>query len=144
MNTFRRHGLQASLALAAAALAGHAGAANADSKQLVTAAYEALFAQGRLDVAEQYFRVDYIQHNPHVPTGRAGLIGYLKAFREQFPQHNIQILRVIGDGDMVAVHAMREVSNPQKQMKMFIADIFRVQEQKIAEHWDVIQVLPPQ
>jgi predicted SnoaL-like aldol condensation-catalyzing enzyme len=141
MNTFRRHGLQASLALAAAALAGHAGAANVDSKQMVTAAYEALFAQGRMDVAEQYFRTDYIQHNPRVPTGRAGLIGYLKAFREQFPQQNIQILRVIGDGDMVAVHAMWEVSNPQKQMKMFIVDIFRVQEQKIAEHWDVIQVL---
>lgn len=144
MNTSRRHGLQACLALTSAALAGRAGAAAADNKQLVTAAYEALFAQGRLDLAEQYFRTDYIQHNPRVPTGRAGLVGYLLAFREQFPQQDIQILRVIGDGDMVAVHAMWEVSNPNKQMKMFIADIFRVQEQKIAEHWDVIQVLAPQ
>jgi predicted SnoaL-like aldol condensation-catalyzing enzyme len=144
MNISKRHGLQASFALAAMALAGRAGAASAGSKQLVTAAYDAFFVQGRLDAAEQYFRADYIQHNPLVPTGRAGLVGYVKAFREQFPQQNIQILRVIGDGDLVVVHALWEVSGPQKRMKIFIADIFRVQEDKLAEHWDVIQVLPPQ
>jgi predicted SnoaL-like aldol condensation-catalyzing enzyme len=121
--------------------------AQSANKQLVVAAFEKVFIAGQLDATEQYFHEGYIQHNPDVPTGRAGLVGYLKAFRGQFPSQKIKLNHVVAEGDKVTIFSEWEVANPGAEGKkplrqrFLIADVFRVEGGKLAEHWDVIQVL---
>jgi predicted SnoaL-like aldol condensation-catalyzing enzyme len=113
------------------------------NKQLARAAFDKVLIAGEFDAAEQFFRDDYIQHNPDVPTGRAGLVGYLKAFRKQFPSQTVKVMDVVAEGDKVTIFSVWEIANPKQRtrQKLHIADLFRVEGGKLAEHWDVIQVL---
>jgi len=90
-------------------------------------------------VAPQFLRADYIQHNPNVPTG---LKGFMDTFRERFaqklpPDYKRELLNVVGDNDMVVVYVRHTWTSHDGQHKQALGfDMFRVQDGKIAEHWD--------
>ena len=131
------------LLLAAAILGVAAPAFAADleaNKKVVVDFYEKALNQKDYDAAAKYFGPRYIQHNPLVPNGPDGLKALVTLLKEKFPNAHSEIKRVIAEGDLVVlhVHAVREPG----QRGRAIVDIFRVEDGKIVEHWDVIQDVP--
>lgn len=83
----------------------------------------------------------YIQHNPSVPTGPAeALVGAISGLFEKFPNWSTEIKRVIAEGDLVAVH--HHVKQDANDLGLAVVDIFRVEDGKLVEHWDVVQPVP--
>ena len=115
------------------------GAANSP-RQIVLAFYEAALNKKDVEKARAYLGDTYIQHNPHVPDGPEGLFRFIRFRREHYPDAHNEVMRVIADGDLVALHVHSVVvpGAPGRQ----IVDIFRVEGGKVVEHWDVIQEIP--
>ncbi|MFK4442396.1 putative SnoaL-like aldol condensation-catalyzing enzyme [Caballeronia udeis] len=110
------------------------------NRALVVRFYNTVFNQHDLSIASTVLAPDYIQHNPHVPSGSAPFISF---FTERFktnPEARSTIVRSAADGDLVFLH-VHSTSNPQDRGNA-IVDIFRVDHGKIAEHWDVVQPVP--
>lgn len=97
---------------------------------------------GALDSShmDEFFTSDYIQHNPSVVTGPEGLKGLLDRARVQSPHAEHRVKRVFADGDYVIAH-VHVIINPG-ELGRAVVDIFRIQDGKIAEHWDVAQPVP--
>jgi len=82
----------------------------------------------------------YIQHNPMAQTGREAAIGFLEPFFTQHPAIHYSILRVIADGNLVAVHSHGAFAPDDRGIA--VVDILRVEGCKVMEHWDVVQPVP--
>lgn len=133
------------LALAAAlALAALAGAADAQqqeaNKKAVVEFYDKAINQKDFEAAAKYLGSRYTQHNPNAPDGPEGLKAFLQFLKEKFPGSRSEIKRVFADGDYVIlhVHAVREPGTRGNA----IIDIFKLENGKIVEHWDVVQPIP--
>ena len=128
-------------AAALALLAGPAFAADLEAnKKIVVDFYEKGLNQKDYDAAAKYFGPRYVQHNPGAANGPQGfkrLVGFLK---EKFPNSHSEIKRVIAEGDLVVLHVHSKRS-PEERGRA-IVDIFKVENGKIVEHWDVVQDVP--
>lgn len=89
---------------------------------------------------DQYFGPAYIQHNPNVADGRDAALRGLSRLVANNPQLTISIKRTIAQGDLVAAH-FHQVRQPGERGKA-IVDIFRLENGRIVEHWDVIEEVP--
>jgi predicted SnoaL-like aldol condensation-catalyzing enzyme len=127
-------------ALLLVATPAFAGAQQEANKKTVIAFYEAGLNQKDFAKAAQYFGPRYIQHNPNAADGPEGFKRFVEFLREKFPQSHSEIKQVFADGDYVIlhVHAVRE---PDTRGNAII-DIFRLENGKIVEHWDVVQPIP--
>lgn len=83
---------------------------------------------------------DYIQHNPHVPNGKAPFVEYFVAHFKNNPQAKSRIVRSAAYDDLVYLH-VHSTDNPD-DLGQAVIDILRVKDGKIVEHWDVIQDVP--
>jgi predicted SnoaL-like aldol condensation-catalyzing enzyme len=110
------------------------------NKSLVQAFYQRALNERNADVADRFLGDTYKQHNPLIEDDRAGLRKYLDWIRENFPQATSRVVSVFADGDFVILHVHR-VRTPGMRGDA-IVDIFRVEDGKIVEHWDVIQPIP--
>ena len=123
------------------AFAGLACAADLEAnKKIVVDFYEKGLNQKDYDAAAKHFGPRYVQHNPGAANGSEGfkrLVGFLK---EKFPNSRNEIKRVIAEGDLVVLHVHSRRS-PEDRGRA-IVDIFKVENGKIVEHWDVIQDIP--
>jgi predicted SnoaL-like aldol condensation-catalyzing enzyme len=129
------------LAVLAIALATPALAADPEAnKKIVVDFYEKGLNQKDFDAAAKYFGPRYIQHNPTAPDGIEGFKRLVTLLKEKFPNSHSEIKRVIAEGDYVVlhVHSVRESG----QRGRAIVDMFRLENGKIVEHWDVIQDIP--
>ncbi len=116
-------------------------AADQTPKEIVTDFYRMVFEQHKVQEGfDTYVGLPYTQHNPNVPDGPEATIKFLSGRFEKNPQATNTMVRVIADGDLVAVH-VHSTLNPQDRGNA-IVDIFRVANGKIVEHWDVIQPVP--
>lgn len=102
--------------------------------------YERFFQKQDLSAADQYIQEDYIQHNPRVADGRAPLIEVFKRVFAANPNRENRILRSGTSGDLVFLHVYSK-SNSEDRGRV-IAEVFRIEEGMIAEHWDVMQDIP--
>lgn len=82
----------------------------------------------------------YTQHNPMAADGPEGLKGFLQFLRAQYPDSHSEIKRAFADGDYVVLH-VHAVRVPGARGSA-VVDIFRLENGKIVEHWDVIQEIP--
>ena len=92
------------------------------------------------DAVAKYVGSQYIQHDPQSPDGAEGFIAFVTGFVAQVPQLSIELKRVIAEGDLVVTHGL--VKLPPDERGMAAADIFRLQDGKIVEHWAVLQPVP--
>ena len=126
--------LSAALALALALQAAPpALAAEQTPKEIVTEALTALFVNGDASAIEAYWAKDYIQHNPMFPSGRDVLTGLVGSMPENF---KYEMGMIIAEGDLVAVHGRYTGFGPKP---LVAVDIYRVEDGRIAEHWDILQ-----
>ncbi|WP_342374401.1 nuclear transport factor 2 family protein [Myxococcus stipitatus] len=95
---------------------------------------------GRADrsVFERLVAEDYVQHNPFMPSGRAGLVGLLEELKN-IPDNRFISLRFLEDGDLVLVHS-EWLSAGQRRT---VFDLFRLRDGLLVEHWDAMQDQPP-
>jgi len=96
---------------------------------------ESLFDDGDLSVLDEYFGETYIQHNPNLPNGTAALRRYAESLDSQTTTHTAH--RVAAQDDMVAIQS--HVTFGPDDLGMAAFDIFRFENNKIVEHWDVVQ-----
>jgi predicted SnoaL-like aldol condensation-catalyzing enzyme len=110
------------------------------NKKAVIAFYEAAINQKDFEAASKYLGPRYVQHNPNAPDGPEGLKAFLGFLKEKFPNAKSEIKRVFAEGDYVIlhVHAVREPGTRGSA----IVDIFKLENGKVVEHWDVIQAIP--
>ena len=110
------------------------------NKKTVLDFYDAALVRLDADAAVKFIGSKYTQHNPSAPDGVEGLKGFIKFMKEKFPNRTGEIKRVIAEGDLVVLH-VHSKSNPEDRGNA-IMDIFRLENGKIVEHWDVIQPVP--
>jgi predicted SnoaL-like aldol condensation-catalyzing enzyme len=111
-----------------------------ENKKTVLEFYDAAINQKNFEAAAKFLGPRYVQHNPRVVDGPEGLKAFLAFLREKFPDYHSDIKRVFADGDYVILH-VHNVPTPGARGNA-IVDIFRLENGKVVEHWDVRQEIP--
>ena len=110
------------------------------NKENAIAFYRTAYMGDPAKAVELYVGDDYIQHNPVVADGKQGFIDYFEEMSRDYPKKDIEFLRVIAEGDQVALHTRQTWPAGEEYVTM---DFFRFDSNgKIVEHWDSIQVVP--
>lgn len=92
------------------------------------------------DAVAKYVGSQYIQHNPTTPDGAAAFAESTKKMIAQNPGLSVEIKRVIAEGNYVVTHDL--VRRASGDLGFAGIDIFRLENGKIVEHWDVRQPMP--
>ncbi|MDR0237451.1 ester cyclase [Acinetobacter sp.] len=111
------------------------------NKAIVTDFYQGVFQKHQVkSYADRYIGDQYIQHNPRVPDGKAPFVNYFTQYFQTNPEAKSVIKRAVAEGDLVFLH-VHSTANAQDR-GVAIIDIFRLENGKIIEHWDVRQPIP--
>ena len=111
------------------------------AKPIVLDFFDLAFVQRRAaEAAERYLGAEYKQHNPLAPDGPEAFVGFIGVFQEQAPEMSFDIKRVIAEDDLVVLHYHLKLS--PDDLGQAVVDIFRVEEGRVVEHWDVLQPVP--
>jgi predicted SnoaL-like aldol condensation-catalyzing enzyme len=103
-------------------------------KALVLNAFDTLFNKRDYAAAERFWSPTYIQHSAHIEPGREGLFELVKASPPDMRYENALI---VANGDYVMLHG--RFTNIGQPANWIAADIVRIEDGLLAEHWDVIQ-----
>src|SRR3984957_15920513 len=104
------------------------------NKAIVLTAFDTLFNKRDYATAERFWSTKYIQHSAHIEPGRDGLFNLIKAAPQSLKYEPGVIL---AEGDYVIVHG--RFSNIGLPVNWIAADIVRLKDGILVEHWDVIQ-----
>lgn len=86
----------------------------------------------------------YTQHNRAIPNNIEGLVGYVKTMVKRFPDYSFDVKKIFADGDYVILHShttMNKKHRGNEKKGFIITDTFRLENGKLAEHWDAIQAI---
>jgi predicted SnoaL-like aldol condensation-catalyzing enzyme len=104
------------------------------NKALVLEAFEALFNKRDYAAAERFWSADYDQHSAHIEPGRHGLFNLIKSSP---PTLKYEPGVMVADGDFVIIHG--RFSGIGRPANWIAADIVRIEDGVLVEHWDVLQ-----
>jgi predicted SnoaL-like aldol condensation-catalyzing enzyme len=104
------------------------------NKALVLEAFETLFNKRDYVAAERFWSPNYVQHSAHIPAGRDGLLGLIKSMPPTLKYENSLIL---AEGDMLMLHG--RFSGFGQPANWIVLDIVRIEDGRLAEHWDVVE-----
>ena len=105
-----------------------------DNKELVLKAFDTLFNKRDYATAEKYWSPNYIQHSAHIEPGREGLFNLIRSLP---PTLRYEPGVILAEGEWVIVHG--RFSDFGLPVNWIAADILRVKDGILVEHWDVIQ-----
>ena len=117
----------------------------AANKRLVYDFWREVFEGGHMELAEKYMAESYIQHNPNVPSGRAAFVDFFTKVKKPAPiepRIKAPLVAIVAEGDLVVLSFAREGVDPKDATKKYSTtwfDMFRIENGKIAEHWDPAQ-----
>lgn len=113
-------------------------ATRCDNRQTVLDFYElGLIKLQPRRAFERYASADFVEHKPDVPQGnREATATFLEALIASMPKPKWEVIRTIAEGDMVFLHARFSPADGAPQYA--IADVFRLENCLIVEHWDVV------
>ena len=106
---------------------------NSSNRALVLEAMTALFQRRDASVVDRLYAPGYVQHNPGIPQGREALAELVAKLP---PDLHYEPGLVIAEGAYVAIHGRIRGWSPKPQV---VIDIFRIEDGRLAEHWDVLQ-----
>jgi len=104
------------------------------NKTIVLKAFDTLFNKRDYAVAERFWSPNYIQHSAHIAPGRDGLFNLIKAAP---PSLKYEPGVILAEGDYIIVHG--RFSNIGLPVNWIAADVVRLKDGILVEHWDVIQ-----
>ena len=104
------------------------------NKAFVLNAFDTLFNKRDYTAAERFWSPNYIQHSAHIEPGREGLFALVKAAP---PDMRYENKLIVANGDYVMLHG--RFSNVGQPADWIVADIVRLEDGLLKEHWDVIQ-----
>ena len=108
------------------------------NKRVAKSCLDTIFNQKKPSQAvAQYISPNYRQHNPDAPDGPDGVIAYASAYLKANPDLRLDFKRIIAEGDYVVVHS--HLIPNHSDIGRAVVDIFRVEDGKLVEHWDVMQ-----
>ncbi len=110
------------------------------NKRAVLESYDLALNKKDADAAFKYLGPTYTQHNPTVADGIEGwraMVSWIKAER---PNFRAEVKRVIAEGDFVVLHSHMTIDAGDRGRAAI--DIFRLENGKIVEHWDILQPIP--
>jgi predicted SnoaL-like aldol condensation-catalyzing enzyme len=92
------------------------------------------------EAVAKYIGPNYRQHNPGAGNGPEPFIQTVKQLTQIFPELRMEPKRIIAEGDLVVLHS-HLILKPGDRGSA-VVDIFRLENGKIVEHWDVVQEVP--
>jgi len=92
------------------------------------------------EAVAKYIGPNYRQHNPGATDGPESFIETVKRFAQNFPDLRMEPKRIVAEGDYVVLHSHLILKPGDRGMA--VVDIFRLENGKIVEHWDVLQEVP--
>ena len=119
----------------------------ATNKQLLANFSAEVFAKKDLSILSNYMREDYIQHNPLVPQGLAGFKSFFADWFKAVPNWSYKVDKLVAEGDTVWAYGTYSgtqtggwlgIPATNKDYSIQAVDIFRIEDGKLAEHWDVL------
>jgi predicted SnoaL-like aldol condensation-catalyzing enzyme len=116
----------------------------AANKKLVFDMWRAIVQGAHTELAPKYFTKDYIQHNPNVATGRDAMVAYMKKTRPVMPIEptiHFPVIAIMAEGDLVMLATVSYSPDPENPGHNYAGthfDMFRIENGKIAEHWDSV------
>ena len=104
------------------------------NKALVLEAFDTLFNKRDYDAASRFWSDTYIQHSAHIEPGRDGLFNLIRSAPATLRyEHQL----ILAEGDYVIVHG--RFSGNGRPAAWVAADVVRIEDGRLAEHWDVLQ-----
>ncbi len=104
------------------------------NKALVLGAFDTLFNKRDYEAATHFWSDTYIQHSAHIEPGREGLFNLVRSLPDTLRyEHGL----IMAEGDFVIVHG--RFSGNGRPAAFVAADIVRIEDGRLAEHWDVLQ-----
>ena len=120
------------------------------NKEVVELLYTMVFRGHDFSRLDEIMRDDYIQHNEDVAGGKEGFRQFFEQTFKSIPDFSYTMKKIVADGDIVMMyssttgtHTGEWIGNPAtgNKLNFDVVDIFRIQDGKIAEHWDVADTL---
>ena len=112
-----------------------------DPKDVVLGFFTTAFIErDPVTAADRYLGTTYTQHNPGIPDGPEVFKQFIPQWLSSVPELSFDIRRVITEGDLVVLHYHMKTSPEDRGTA--IVDIFRVEDGRVVEHWDVLQPVP--
>ena len=112
------------------------------NKKLVYDFWREVLEGGHLEFADKYMAESYMQHNPNVATGKKGFVDFFSKFRKPQPiidTIKAPVVAIVAERNLVVLSFARAMPDPTDSTKKYSTtwfDMFRVENGKIAEHWD--------
>jgi predicted SnoaL-like aldol condensation-catalyzing enzyme len=111
------------------------------NKKLIREYYELAFNDKKPEEAVAKYQGSYYrQHNPQAGDGAEPFIGFVHYMMQTYPQMRLDIKRIIAEDDLVVTHS--HIVRAPGDRGLAVMDIFRIEDGKVVEHWDVLQDVP--
>lgn len=109
------------------------------NQQIAITAYQRIFGDLDVSAVDEFMSEGFIQHNPTLPDGLEGVKAVVQMLSSQgMPKQKVVFKHVVAQGDVVILHSRNEMGGKEWR---FI-DIYRIENGKLAEHWDAMMEMP--
>ena len=122
----------------------------AANKKLVYDCWREVLEGGHLEFVDKYLAETYMQHNPNVATDKKGFVELFSKFAKTQPIADTikaPVVAIVAEGDLVVISFAAKLPEPTDSTKTYTttwSDMFRIENGKLAEHWDGAQKMKNQ